>query len=207
MQRNLSFRELTYWKRKGYVYKRSLDTNDCGPACLAAILEYYGLKVTVTQIANDARTDANGTTLLGMIKAAEHYGMTAYAYQVNVDGKIEEVYALLSSGCPFIAHLLLENGVRHFITVYELTDSEIIFSEPSKGPRKCSKEDFMKQFTGNVIILKPGENFEARELDRPKPLIFKVIQREKKKTTLCCTIFSCGKHNWGCEFVLYQVFG
>lgn len=47
------------------------STSDCGSACIATILQYYGKTVSTKKIREEAGTDASGTSGLGIVKASE----------------------------------------------------------------------------------------------------------------------------------------
>lgn len=58
--------------RKFYRYYTSqLDEMDCGVACLAMILKQYGSRVSLAYLRNLAKTDLEGTTALGLVRAAQ----------------------------------------------------------------------------------------------------------------------------------------
>lgn len=49
-------------------YLPQMDENDCGIACLAMILKYYGSNVSLSYLRNLAKTNLEGTTALGLVK-------------------------------------------------------------------------------------------------------------------------------------------
>ncbi|MDS1008388.1 cysteine peptidase family C39 domain-containing protein, partial [Clostridium sporogenes] len=62
---------------KRYICVKQHDYKDCGCACLATICKQYGLKYPISKIREIAGTDKEGTSALGIIKAAEELGFTA----------------------------------------------------------------------------------------------------------------------------------
>ena len=56
---------------------RQRDETDCAAACLAAIAHYYRLELSVSGIRLLAGTGAAGTTVLGVVHAAESLGFSA----------------------------------------------------------------------------------------------------------------------------------
>lgn len=59
-----------------YICIKKHDIKDCGSACLATILEQYGLKIPISEIREAAGMDKQGTSVYGLIKAAEKLGFT-----------------------------------------------------------------------------------------------------------------------------------
>lgn len=49
----------------------------CGPACLAAILQAFGVDVSEDEVTTLAKTDEGGTSPHDLVRAAEHYGLSA----------------------------------------------------------------------------------------------------------------------------------
>ena len=58
--------------RKYFVMQH--DQSDCGAACLAMILGYFGCKMPLSVIRMDMKTDINGSSMYGILTAAEKYG-------------------------------------------------------------------------------------------------------------------------------------
>jgi ABC-type bacteriocin transporter len=130
------------------------DITDCGAACLASILSWYGLLFPLARIRQYAGTGKKGTNLLGMIKAAENLGLLAKAVRVN------EEY-LDSIPCPAIAHLNFQDRWFHFVVIYKITKHKIHIMDPAIGELvKWSKEKFIKNWSGIVLLISPGEHFK-----------------------------------------------
>ena len=55
------------------------DVTDCGATCLAAIAQYYGSNIPISQIRQLAGTDQHGTSIFGIVQAAEVLGLHAKA--------------------------------------------------------------------------------------------------------------------------------
>lgn len=60
-----------------YHYIKQHDISDCGPACIATVLRYYGLKVSLSYVREIAGTDKEGTNIYGMIQALKSLGFVA----------------------------------------------------------------------------------------------------------------------------------
>ncbi|HEX4849179.1 MAG TPA: cysteine peptidase family C39 domain-containing protein, partial [Puia sp.] len=53
------------------------DASDCGAACLASVAAYYGLQLPISRLRQHAGTNKQGTTIQGMIDAAERISFEA----------------------------------------------------------------------------------------------------------------------------------
>jgi ABC-type bacteriocin/lantibiotic exporter with double-glycine peptidase domain len=86
---------------------RQRDETDCAAACLAAIAHYYRLELSVSGIRLLAGTGAAGTTVLGVVHAAESLGFSAK----GVKGASEH---LAEVPLPCIAHVVPEPRAPSF---------------------------------------------------------------------------------------------
>jgi len=87
------------------------DITDCGATCLASIAAFYQLKLPVSRIRQYAGTDKRGTNVLGLIEAAEKLGFQAK----GAKGTIDSLYKI---PLPAIAHVVLKNGLHHFVVIF-----------------------------------------------------------------------------------------
>lgn len=130
------------------------DVTDCGAACLASVLEYYGLKFPISRIRQYASTDKKGTNVLGMVEAAEKLGFTAK----GVKGPFESLFKVPK---PCIAHIVVKDYLKHYVVIYKTTKKFIVIMDPADAKfHKLSHNEFKKQWTGTLVLLIPSENFE-----------------------------------------------
>lgn len=135
---------------------RQLDETDCGAACIAMIALHYKSRYGITRIREIAGTDRQGTTLLGMVKAAEALGFTAR----SLKGNNEALSSVLP--VPFIAHIKKatpQGELLHFVVVERIKKQRITILDPSEGRQRYSYQEFCKFWTGYVIFLSPGKDF------------------------------------------------
>ena len=70
---------------------RQLDETDCGAACIATVLKYYGRSVPIRKIRKEAGTDKIGTSGFGIIKAAQKYGLSCKGFSSPDKSKIVKI--------------------------------------------------------------------------------------------------------------------
>lgn len=129
------------------------DTMDCGAACIAMISKYYGLKLPIVKIRQYASTNLTGTNVLGLKEAGEKLNFNVKA----VRGEAKDLNSSLDF--PFIAHVN-KDGLLHYVVVYKIKRNKVIVADPAEGLLKLSMEDFLKQWTGIIIFMKPSIEFE-----------------------------------------------
>ncbi len=58
---------------------------NCGPAALAAVLNNLGINSTEQELAKLAGTDESGTTMYGLMQAAQEKGLKATGTKLSID--------------------------------------------------------------------------------------------------------------------------
>src|SRR6056297_952295 len=129
------------------------DITDWGAACLDSIAAYYKFKIPISRIRQMASTDRKGTNLLGLIKAAEKFGFSAKGVKGNSD-------SLTKIPLPSVAHVILGNGLHHYVVIYRTGKKYIKIMDPGDGKfHKYTYEEFNKIWSGVLVLLAPGEDF------------------------------------------------
>src|SRR5581483_6504749 len=104
-------RVLTGKTSRRKVLIKQQDITDCGAACLASVAAWYGLQYPIARIRQLAGTDKKGTSVLGLVEAAEKLQLSAKAIKGEPD-------SILQVPLPAIAHVVLPNGLHHYVVVY-----------------------------------------------------------------------------------------
>ncbi len=157
-------------------YINQVDEADCGVAALAMILHNYGSKISLATLRKFTKTTTDGTTALGIVKAAEKLKMDVEAYQADTslfDSK-DVIY-------PFIAHLIKkDSGLLHYCVVFKSSKKHIFIIQVKRIP----KVNFFEEWTGIAIFAKPGKNYKAIQEKIPT---FKRLCRPlfQQKSLLC----------------------
>lgn len=140
---------------KKYYCIKQHDYKDCGCACVATICKTYGLKYPISKIREVAGTDKDGTSALGVIKAAEKLGFSAKGVKAN---KPEDIFSEIP--LPAIAHVVIDNTMLHYVVIHKISEKEIIVADPAKGIVKYKPIEFFNIWTGVLIILTPTSDFK-----------------------------------------------
>jgi ABC-type bacteriocin/lantibiotic exporter with double-glycine peptidase domain len=141
------------WAFRRFPAVRQHDLTDCGAACLAAIAEFYGRRTPISRIRQYAATDQRGTNILGMVDAAKRLGFSAKG--VRGDGE-----SIGRVPMPAIAHVVVENGLNHFVVVHGYRRGALLVMDPRDGAtRRVTIGAFAREWTGVLVILAPDEGF------------------------------------------------
>src|SRR6266700_2313685 len=137
---------------KKFIRIKQRDAADCGAACLASVSSYYGLHLPISRIRQYAGTGKHGTSLYGLIEAAEQLRFRA-------KGVKTPVHTITQIQTPASFHLV-QNGLQHFVVIYKITNRYIWLMDPAFG--KMIRDDiqsFNKQWSGIVLLLIPSDEF------------------------------------------------
>ena len=130
---------------------RQYDRVDCGPACLLSVLRFHGGDTGLPRVRSLSGTDASGTSLLGLHRAAVTLGFEARGATGDYD-------SLRTERLPCIAHVVVE-GAQHYVVVYEARDRRLKVGDPALGPRWLTREDFEGIWSQRaVLLLHPGRH-------------------------------------------------
>jgi HlyB family type I secretion system ABC transporter len=128
-----------------------LSAVECGAACLAMILSYYGRKTRVAECRERCGVGRDGLTAHTIAQAARQYGLRIKAYSVEPD---DFRYVRL----PAIVHW----NFNHFVVVERWTSRQVEIVDPALGRRQLTADAFDAGFTGVVLTFEPGVRFERR---------------------------------------------
>ncbi len=122
-------------------FQPQLDENDCGPACLKMVADYYGATHTLHNIRTLCHTDTAGTSLLQLQKACIAMNLQAYPVQLPFERKTavkDEINDLNDVPLPAILHWK-EN---HYVVLTAITEKAVTIVDPAIGRVNIAKEEF-----------------------------------------------------------------
>lgn len=135
------------------------DIRDCGAACLASVVAYYNIGIPIARIRQYAFTTKEGTSVYGIIQAAEKLGFVAK----GVRGKVESLPLIPS---PAIAHVVKKTDVgdlHHYVVLYGYKKHKVRVMDPAFGTLEWRNvSDFEKDWSGVLILFEPGDAFHPR---------------------------------------------
>lgn len=135
-----------WWGRltKRYPFFEQQSASDCGAACLVMISRYWGKRLSVNRLREQANVSRGGASLRGLTVAAESIGFTTRPVKASLD-------RLAQQSLPAIAHW---EG-KHYIVVYEINKKQVIVGDPAIGQRTLTHAEFKAGWTGYALLLQP----------------------------------------------------
>ncbi len=129
-----------------------MNAVECGAACLAMVLSYFGRKTRVSECRVALGSGRDGLTAQAIAHAAREYGLRTKGYTTE-PGNFKYV------PLPAIVHW----NFNHFVVVERWSPVRVEIVDPASGRRQLTAEEFAAGFTGVVLTLEPGVQFQRRD--------------------------------------------
>ena len=145
-------------------YKRTfipqIDARDCGVAALASIAKFYGSDYSLAHLRELAKTNKEGTTALGIVKAAQEMSFETRAIQADMS-----LFEIEDIPYPFIVHVNKEGKLQHYYVVYKNIKDHLIIGDPDPTVKvtKMTKDRFASEWTGVAIFLAPAPSYKPHK--------------------------------------------
>jgi ATP-binding cassette subfamily B protein len=126
-----------------------VDQMDCGAASLAIVCRYYGRPVSLAHIRKLVTTGVDGTSLTGITTGAVGLGLRVRAVKAS-KSRLREL------PLPAIVHW---EG-NHWVVLYDVDEKRVRISDPARGLRRLSREEFDDKWTGYAALVAYGEGLD-----------------------------------------------
>ncbi len=128
---------------------RQMEDADCGAACLAMVLGYFGQRVGLRELRDVIASGRDGISGLSIVNTARAYGLWARGVQADLDD---------------LRHLprgsILHWEFSHFVVFDRVTRHGIKVVDPAHGRRTMSMDTLRRAYTGVAIIFEPTDRFD-----------------------------------------------
>src|SRR5450432_3206461 len=125
-------------RRVPLLYQMSMT--ECGAACLAMILTYYGRKTSVSEIRERCGVGRDGLSALAIVRAARSYGLRTRAIT------LKEVKDFRFVSLPAIIHW----NFNHFLVIEYWSTSFVDVVDPALGRTRLPKEERSEEHTSEL---------------------------------------------------------
>jgi len=126
-----------------------MEMLECGAACLAMVIAYFGKWLPLERVREDCAVSRDGSNAKYITMASRNYGLTTKAFGGNVE-------KLKQATFPAIIHW----NFNHFVVLKGFDRKFAYINDPAAGPVKVPMEIFDQSFTGVYITFEPGPDFQ-----------------------------------------------
>ncbi len=135
--------------RRTIPFIRQMEYADCGAACLAMVLGYFGKRVDLRELRDMTAAGRDGVTALSLVNAARAYGLRVRAVRADLAD-----LQYLPRGS------ILHWEFSHFVVFERTTRKGIRVVDPARGRRVVSMADLRHAYTGVAILCEPSDGFD-----------------------------------------------
>lgn len=166
---------------KKLSYIPQVDERDCGVAALAMVATHYKTRVSLAHLREIAKTDMEGTTALGIVRAAQalDFDTTPVRADLSIFDQKDLPY-------PFIAHVQKDGKYPHYYVVYGVRGNNLLIADPdiTVGKTKMSKDYFAKEWTGVAIFIAPNPTYKpTKDQKRSLSAFIPIIGKQRGLVT------------------------
>jgi ATP-binding cassette, subfamily C, bacterial len=126
-----------------------MEAVECGAAALGMVLGFYGRIVPLAELRQACGISRDGSSAANVLTAAKNYGMNAKGFKKGLQ-------SLMALQPPYIIFWQFD----HFLVVDGFDKERVYVNDPAVGQRTLSLEEFDQGYTGIVLLMEPGANFQ-----------------------------------------------
>ena len=146
-----------------------LENTECGAASLSIVLQYYGRYVPLTQLRELCGVSRDGSDAANLLEAAKRLGFIAKGFKKGLA-------ALQKVQPPAIVFW----EFNHFLVFEGFVGDRVALNDPALGPRTVSLDEFDTAYTGIVLTLEPGPEFQK---GGRAPSVWPIVLRRLRSET------------------------
>ena len=159
------------------------DSTDCGAACLASVIRYFGGESGIEKMRKLSGTSQSGTTMLGLYQAALGSGMEATGYEASIND-------IMTFSGILILHVTAESRYDHYIVSFGFEDDRFILWDPATGLTFKTAEEIDKIWQSRkCLAVSPGKEFKYQREEKKEKRKWLLETVKPDKELLMISVF------------------
>lgn len=151
-----ALRRLFTTGRRAVPWIPQTAATDCGPACLAMTLAYFGKELPLEEIRARVFRGRDASSARLLLDAAGELGLRGRGVTIH---DLDDLRHLPRAS-------ILHWNFRHFVVFESLTRGGALIVDPLDGRRAVSREELDRSFTGVALTFEPGPAFQPEKSHR-----------------------------------------
>lgn len=149
------------------VHRFQSSPTDCGSACLAMVAGAWGIDLSPRKLDALFGNAANGTSLRGLIRAADAVGLSARPVRVGL-GRLADLQL------PAILHW----EMNHFVVLERVDDEHLLIADPALGKLEIPLHLADDKFTGVAVEISRHSDVQPiRDAESSPPSLMSIDRR------------------------------
>ena len=128
---------------------RQMEEAECGAACLAMVLGYFGKRVPLQELRDATAIGRDGVSALTLVHAARTYGVRARGVRADVAD-----LRYLPAGS------VLHWDFSHFVVLERILRGGVRIIDPAQGRKVVTTEQLGRSYTGVAVTFEPADGFD-----------------------------------------------
>ncbi|MDR1925154.1 MAG: NHLP family bacteriocin export ABC transporter peptidase/permease/ATPase subunit [Planctomycetaceae bacterium] len=139
---------LPFFRRRRTPSFIQMEQTECGAVALGMILASFGRWVPIEELRTLCGINRDGSNLLNIIRAGQHFGLNCEAYRKSLDDlkKTEQLGILFW-------------GFNHFVVYEGYYGGHFHINDPASGSRVLSEKEFSRSYTGIFVTAEKTDAF------------------------------------------------
>lgn len=152
-------------------YIAQSEHSECGLACVASILQYYGYKISLPKLREKYGVPKNGYNLLQLQQILGDF-------QVESIGiRVKDIHILKKSKFILLAYM----NNKHFVIMAKVRRGKVLLVDPARGKMWIDETEFIDNFSEKALRISSLENLKAIDYNGSNHLLLQMIKRNKGK--------------------------
>ena len=152
------------------IHIRQNDSYDCGAASLTCVAAWWGLRLPLSLVRRECGCSSEGITIRGIVDGAQSIGLSAKplkaegADKMSLEEKVARLRTLNQAGAPVVAHTISEEGMLHYVVIYNVGKDSAEVMDPAKERiGRVNIADLAGRWSGYIVLFCPGEGYRAED--------------------------------------------